>query len=375
MAKSGAKNLGRRAVERLRAAAGYTDFQLAVVGAHATALLNRNWFQGIFEPDAQPYMARLLIGVYLCQKEGFLPTKKQALEFMNATHGKTSQRYIGLAQAKGLVTVTQSKLDQRVDYLRPTEKLLDIVRSELAELANDLRFAMDGLVHGDLPSNGAPTFHRGSIETEQSLSRFLPPFEARRLVAEPGPLPTTEHAIERKRRINSYTETLRLMPTNVGAYLWRAWYYKQDGNLESAIADITQAIRLDPTNVILFDFRAKLLAEKENFLEALADYTEAIRVSGNQSWQHVQRAQFYRDELKDYLSAADDFTQSIQNIKKEQKNPAIASCYRDRAEIFIKLGKRDEAIADLRAAMQFMPSSKKLKDQLKELGAGEDNTT
>src|ERR1700687_5886457 len=150
------KEMNKRVAE-LKAPLGYSVHQLCLMGTYITRSQHRNLFEGLFDTAAQPYIARLLIGIFICYNSGLLPTKKQALKFMNATHGKTSQRYIRLAEEKGLLTVAQSKADQRVDKLCPTESLLALVESELTRAIDEFRFAAEALLYHDgLPDTGAP---------------------------------------------------------------------------------------------------------------------------------------------------------------------------------------------------------------------------
>src|ERR1700686_2955913 len=54
---------GGRAVRQSPIA--YSAHQLDAAAAYATRFLNRRWFGGRFESDAEAYMVRLLIGIFL----------------------------------------------------------------------------------------------------------------------------------------------------------------------------------------------------------------------------------------------------------------------------------------------------------------------
>lgn len=116
------------------------EAELALVGAFTMQFQHRGWFGDEFEPAAQPYMARLLLGTYLFYEIGSVPTKQQAMEFMGPIDARTSQRYIKLAQERGLLSVFQSDMDKRVYVLRPTDNLLKLVSAELTRVGAELRW-------------------------------------------------------------------------------------------------------------------------------------------------------------------------------------------------------------------------------------------
>jgi putative hemolysin len=144
----------------------FNDVQLWSVGAYVLRFLERDWFQGLIPAEAQPYISRLLLGLFLDHVAHRPLSKRDAMKLMNTVDGRTSQRYLSLAQEHGLVTVSQSIADKRVDLIAATEKLLTLVRSELTTIGADM---------GNL---------RRTVET-RSKSFFLPRDQA---AAEPPPL-------------------------------------------------------------------------------------------------------------------------------------------------------------------------------------------
>jgi len=242
--------------------------------------LNRTWFDGRFDREAEPYMVRLLIGIYLCYTEGYLLTKKQARECIRAVDGRTSQRYLGLAEKQGLLTIVQSSIDRRVDLLRPDDSLLDLVENELSILSNELLIARNTL-SGDSPSQ------RG-WRTSMVIDQFFP------LISDQHP-PIESYE---KDQIERFTETIRIVPKNAAARHKRGYVYLC-GTLEydKAIEDFSEAIRLQPNNPHSYYWRGHIFsfpgANKLNYDRAIADFSEAIRLDPTEDLYYRMRADAY----------------------------------------------------------------------------------
>jgi tetratricopeptide (TPR) repeat protein len=266
----------------------YGESQLRQTGGYIASILNRNWFGGLFETSAQPYLARLLIGMFLCYSEGLLVKKTQAMKYMKTIDARTSQRYIRLAQEKGLLRIAPGTIDKRVDYLCPTDELLCLVKKELSDVADNLRFAILGLSVDGLPELPQPSSER----TNQA-----PAWNWNFMIAQ-------------------YTETIRLAPNNAAAYTERGNLYFFSEQYEAAVTDYTEAIRREPSGTN-FLRRGWVHAKNNAFDLAVADYTKAI-------------------EIKDATRAL--------------RNPYQAYVYR--SEAYLSLGNRQRAIADLRQAQR-----------------------
>jgi tetratricopeptide (TPR) repeat protein len=253
--------------------------QLATIAAYTLKFLNRTWFGGRFDSEAQPYMVRLLVGIFLCYEEGALLTKKQARECMQAVDGRTSQRYLSFAEKEGLLTIVQSSIDRRVDLLCPTELLLSVVESELSTLADELIPSSKWLENVASPS---PAWRgwRGWMVSGQvvPLTRDqLPPSDS----------------FERE-QIAQLTETIRLAPKNAAARNKRAYLYICfTREYDKAIADLSEAIRLKPNDHHLYYWRANSFDHKKDFDRAIADYSEAIRLEPTDGTYYKMRALAY----------------------------------------------------------------------------------
>jgi hypothetical protein len=263
---SGSKTPEANHAERAVPSAG-GDRELTTIAAFASRLLNRKWFDGRFEADAQPFMARLLIGVFLCYERGTLPTKRQAMRYMSAVDARTSQRYIALAEEHGLLRVFQSTLDKRIDLLCPSEALLKMMRGELAELANLVRLVVDMIDNwtdwGFNLSNRFPSSQIEGLLADQELPDY------------------SETSLSQ--RIARYDEIIRLAPENAAAWRARGEAHAMAGD-KKAIADFTEAIRLNPHNPELYYRRGRAYRDSSSVKEdlfdlAVADFSELIRLA------------------------------------------------------------------------------------------------
>lgn len=370
----GGKRAGKRTGKRsaaLPTPAEYNAHQLSAIGSYITDVLHRNWFNGMFEDSAQPYLARLLIGVFLCYLSGALPTKKQAMKYMNATHGKTSQRYIRMAEEKGLLTIAQSKIDQRVDLLCPTEALLALVRKELTQLADGLRLGMHALLVGDLPNTGAPRLHSESapnrnnpyLTPQVQLTQLLEnqPTKPREIERRSETLQLGPHNVwayrdpgpQWQQEIEKYSETIRLAPTNIAAYWGRGDAYLHVQQQDQALTDYTEAIRLNPANVEGYILRARAHEYNGIFDQALADYGKAIRLAPGSAWGYAMRGKAYINN-RDYKRALEDLDEAIR-LAPAGKPDDLVQFYCERAKAYLGSGNHDKADADLKSAREISP--------------------
>ena len=79
--------------------------------------------------------------------------------------------------------------------------------------------------------------------------------------------------------IADYSEAIRLSPTSAGFYIERGHVNIVAGKLDDAIRDLTEALRLDPKNPNAFNTRGFAHFRKNDFAEAQQDYDAAIKIS------------------------------------------------------------------------------------------------
>lgn len=290
MKKRKVKSLSKRsrnAQKREAKTPDFSDDQMLSLGSFAGLFLGRRWFDGYFDEESHIPMARLLIGMFNSYQWGVLATKKQAMKFMAAVDARTSQKYIQLAQDRGLLSVTRSQVDKRVYLLIPTEKLLKLVREELSHLGNELCMTAHCLLIDRLPASVQQfQLPEGALQGRYvySSSGFLIPedqFQRSRDIALTGKGTDEQTARFSKHRIAQQTELIALIPKNAAAFSMRAHSEKDVGAFADAIADYTEAIRFNPNIADTYTFRAGVYEQIGDYEKAVADYMEAIRLRPN----------------------------------------------------------------------------------------------
>jgi len=198
---------------------------------------------------------------------------------------------------------------------------------------------------------------------------------------------------KRLERAGDYTALIALEPDNAQWYLSRG---VRQGNTERAMADFDKAIELDPNYAEAYNQRAQARLFSSNqpisnddYLLALDDANTAIRLDPNVSRYYYQRAQVY-GELSNFEAAEKDLREMIrlkpnalsysnrgnffEHIKKDLQ-AALADymmaielseqeaakmrgysefpleiLYRDRGDVYKKLGELEKATADFEKA-------------------------
>lgn len=319
----------------------YDVWQQRVAGDFIISVLNRSWFDGLFDPIAVPYLTRLAFGIFVRYQSGLLLKKKDAMVYMNTQDGRTFQRYIQLMEEKGLITVSQSKLDRRVDWLCPTPSLLKLIERELAGIANEMRFAMAALLRTELPNTGAPSFVLGPNERDQSNP--FPSVETLNLL-KPKDIGNTTHSLERD-AIEEYSETIRLAPTNAQAFLGRGIKYSEIGEHQKAVSDLTEAIRLESTNADFYQARAQAYYEAQKPRLATSDMREMIKLDSENWGRYKIRADF-SVKLKEFDQALEDYQTAIRLATKGAV-VILPLLYYFRAAVLNESGDAESAIREL----------------------------
>jgi tetratricopeptide (TPR) repeat protein len=149
-------------------------------------------------------------------------------------------------------------------------------------------------------------------------------------------------------------------PYRAAVYNARADIYLKLGRYDDAIADETEAIALSPRLERAFYNRGWAYMKKREYDAAIADYTRAIAIQpdfslyNNRAWSHHLKG-----------DDAGGLADAEEAVKEAPSNPF---CLGTRAAIYEKLGRRDDAIADYRAAFALDPKDPEAIDALKRLG-------
>jgi len=155
--------------------------------------------------------------------------------------------------------------------------------------------------------------------------------------------------------IESYTQAIRLDPTNANAYYWRGQAYYTLKEYDKGIQDLTEAIELIPASEsvfirsMYFIIRAAIKFEKQDYARAIEDFTHAIElendIAKNIALRLRGRARF---ELKDYTGTVEDITQSIANEYYQED----LEDYVYRGNAYEALGNTAKAVDDWQKAAQ-----------------------
>lgn len=133
------------------------------------------------------------------------------------------------------------------------------------------------------------------------------------------------------------------------------------------LADISKYIELMPENDRGYYLRGLIYSlEMQKYPEAVKDFTRAIELYPNDAEYFMSRAEAYI-ALKSHQNAADDITKYLE-IAKNLEAFKMIEWLSKRAAAYLALGKKDLAVADLRAVLKIDPGNKETKEALKGLG-------
>lgn len=139
-------------------------------------------------------------------------------------------------------------------------------------------------------------------------------------------------------------------PEMVANYLNRGMAFKQQGNIDRALAAFSKAIQLDPKLIAAYFKRGNTYLDHGEVDRAIADYATAIKLDpGNAAaWMNRGLAYFKKG---DFDSVIADCTEAV------KLDPKLASAYSIRANAFWERGDRHRAIADYNLALRGDPKN------------------
>jgi Tfp pilus assembly protein PilF len=147
----------------------------------------------------------------------------------------------------------------------------------------------------------------------------------------------------------------------------RGQAYLANKNPGSAIKDFGRAIELDPRSVPAYLGRALAHMKAEAFDESEADVTRALELDPRSALAFAYRALVYKATAQPDLGAKE----IEKAMRLEPERPEVLWA---KGEIEEALGRTDDAITALRAALARRPGMKDASDALERLGAGQDTT-
>ncbi len=157
-------------------------------------------------------------------------------------------------------------------------------------------------------------------------------------------------------------QALALDPNQAGAYVVRGLAYSRKGGSNEAIADYSKAIVLKPGVPNAYSYRASAFLRQNRFDEAVADTTKALELQPESAAAHNDRA--WALHLKGENALALPYAE-----KAVALGPGSAPAVETRAEIYEKLGRTRDAIADYRAVLAIDDHQQLARDGLKRLRA------
>ncbi len=177
--------------------------------------------------------------------------------------------------------------------------------------------------------------------------------------------------------VASFSGAVKLDPKFSDAYLQRGQAMFKNGNPEHAIADFTLALQADPRNAPAHKARGMAMLYKGDDDSAIADLTKAIQYAeidansippleifyARRSRATLyDRKQLYDRELTDLSAMIDSFWKNpglataLKATHRDQgANALVASIYRLRAGVHQKRNSIDSAVGDLSFAIQIDP--------------------
>jgi tetratricopeptide (TPR) repeat protein len=108
----------------------------------------------------------------------------------------------------------------------------------------------------------------------------------------------------------AFTQAIRLNPSYVFAYFWRAMTYEQLGNTSLALTDYNRAISLDPQLTGIYLNRGNLKERLNDSQSALADYDRAVALDSRFAATYLYRSRL-KEQLNDPQGAKADYDRAI----------------------------------------------------------------
>ena len=243
------------------------------------------------------------------------------------------------------------RLGQNADAIRDFTKAIELTPASPAPLSGRGRvYLAEARPHAAM---------RDFSRALQSDARFSAGYRAR---AE------AKMDIERyEEAVEDLSRAIAFEPGNPEVLTLRGQAYLANKNPASAIKDFSRALELDPRYVPAYLGRALAHLKAEAFDESEADVTRALELDPRSALAFAYRALVYKATAQPDLGAKE--------IEKAVRlEPERAEVLWAKGEIEEALGRTDEAVTALRAALVRRPGMKDASDALERLGAGQDTT-
>lgn len=154
--------------------------------------------------------------------------------------------------------------------------------------------------------------------------------------------------------IADYTQLIEIAPTVSGGYLGRAQSYAMKGDARRAEADFAKAMELNPKDADPYWFRGSWYGRKAQYEKAITDMSKTIELAPKFPEGYNSRA-WFRFKIGEYEKGLPDVEKALQ-LKEH------AYYFDTRGHLFEALGRKEEAIADYRKAIELAPEDRNLKE-------------
>lgn len=227
-------------------------------------------------------------------------------------------------------------------------KLIALIRMDQAKAALDAAIAADpnNVAAFTLRARLAIPASLASAETDADAGLLLAPHDSD-LLATRAYLRASDDAPGAMRDADA---AIAANPNNADAYWIRARLLRSAGQLAAAEADLTKALTVEPNDTQARDARAQLRLALNRPTDAAADAGALLQQNPADLFALQVRA-VARAKLGDLNGAVDDLTAILgkpgQPTNVTPTNPSFGDLYLQRAILFAKLDRPDDAIRDL----------------------------
>ncbi|EGO64786.1 tetratricopeptide repeat protein [Acetonema longum] len=150
--------------------------------------------------------------------------------------------------------------------------------------------------------------------------------------------------------MEDYTETLKLEPDYITAYIKRAFMREIKGQTQEALEDLTSVLARDPYHLDALNLRARLLDNQGQPESALLDLNQAILIEPDDVTSHNNRGNLHYQAGRLEL-AINDYNKAISLA------PADADSYFNKARALEKQGHMIEAVEAYKLFLRFAPAN------------------
>lgn len=144
-----------------------------------------------------------------------------------------------------------------------------------------------------------------------------------------------------------WSKAIDAYPSDFYAYGQRAGWHVSQGNFDAALADYDRAIERNNRFAKLYNNRGKLHMDAGNAQQAVADFSNAIKLDANLVEAHTNIGLLHL--------RANNLVAAEQALNRALAVQPFAFAYLNRALVYQRTNRTQQALADVDAALQLMP--------------------